>query len=133
MIAIRSGAAPSPGASEPSVRALSPFDPVARDRERLLRLWNFDYRIEIYVPAAKRRWGYYVFPLLEGERMVGRIDMRADRRAGALEVNRFWLEPGVRWNATRRAKLEAELARQARLAGVGRVEWREGEPAARPN
>ena len=115
------------------MRALSPFDPVARDRDRLKRLWSFDYRIEIYVPASRRLWGYYVFPLLEGERIVGRIDMRADRKTGALVVNRFWLEPGMRWNATRRSKLEAELARQARLAGVSRVEWKEREPATRPS
>ena len=114
------------------MRALSPFDPVARDRDRLKRLWDFDYRIEIYVPAAKRVWGYYVFPLLEGERMVGRIDMAARRKEDALVVNRFWLEPGVRWNATRREKLEAELVRQARLGGVERVEWREREPGVRP-
>ena len=114
------------------MRALSPFDPVARDRERLARLWDFRYRIEIYVPKPKRLWGYYVLPLLEGERIVGRIDMAARRADDALVVNRFWLEPGIRWNATRRAKLEAELVRQARLAGVARVEWREEEPAARP-
>ena len=84
------------------MRALSPFDPVVRDRERLSWLWGFDYRIEIYVPAAKRRWGYYVFPLLEGDRMVGRIDMAARRKEDALVVNRFWWEPGVRWNGTRK-------------------------------
>ena len=114
------------------MRTLSPFDPVARDRDRLLWLWGFSYRIEIYVPEPKRVWGYYVFPLLEGERMVGRIDMAARRKENALVVRRFWLEPGVRWNATRREKLEAELARMARLAGVGQVVWREREPAARP-
>ena len=111
------------------IRALSPFDPVTRDRERLAWLWGLDYRIEIYVPAAKRRWGYYVFPLLEGERMIGRIDMRADRKGDAIEVRRFWLEPGVRWGEGRRARLEAELARLARLAGVSGVTWLEREPA----
>ena len=114
------------------VRVLSPFDPVARDRERLSWLWGFDYRIEIYVPEAKRVWGYYVFPLLEGDRMVGRIDMRAVRAEGVLEVRRFWLEPGARWNGTRAARLDAELTRQARLAGVKGVRWLEEEPAARP-
>ncbi len=105
------------------LRALSPFDPVVRDRDRLAWLWDFDYRIEIYVSAHKRRWGYYVFPLLEGERMIGRIDMRADRSADTLEVRSFWLEPGVRWCAGRRAQLEAELVRQSRLSGVSRVTW----------
>ena len=119
------------GAPEPPsrIRALSPFDPVARDRDRLAWLWGFGYRIEIYVPAHKRQWGYYVLPLLEGERMIGRIDMRADRKGDALEVRRFWLEPGVRWAAGRRARLEAELVRQCRLAGVSRIVWLESEPA----
>ena len=118
------------------IRALSPFDPVVRDRQRVAWLWDFDYRIEIYVPAPKRRWGYYVFPLLEGERVIGRIDMRAVRagRGGdsddAIEVRRFWLEPGVRWGENRRARLEAELTRLARLAGVSRIVWLESEPAA---
>lgn len=114
------------------IRALSPFDPALRDRQRLAWLWDFDYRIEIYVPEARRRWGYYVFPLLEGERVIGRVDMRADRGADALEVRRFWLEPGVRWGqgrGGRRERLEAELVRLARLAGVSRVEWLETEPA----
>ena len=125
-------------ASPPRIRALSPFDPVVRDRQRLAWLWGFDYRIEIYVPAHKRRWGYYVFPLLEGERMIGRIDMRAVRPGrGAenddtIEVRRLWLQPGVRWSAGRRARLEAELTRLARLAGVSAVRWLETEPATSP-
>ena len=107
------------------LRALSPFDPVIRDRDRLAWLWDFDYRIEIYVPAAKRRWGYYVFPLLEGERMVGRVDMQAHRAKGRVEgrlhVSRVWAEG--RWGAGRQRRLEGELVRQARLAGVARVTW----------
>ena len=114
------------------IRVLSPFDPVVRDRERLGWLWGFDYRIEIYVPAAKRRWGYYVHPLLEGSRMIGRIDARANRAQGTLDVRRFWLEPGVRWTGGRRERLEAELRRQCRLAGVGRIAWLETKPASLP-
>src|SRR5436853_3959115 len=64
------------------LRLLNPFDPVVRDRGRLERLFGFDYRIEIFVPAAKRRWGYYVYPLLEGDRFVGRIEVKAERSAG---------------------------------------------------
>ena len=56
------------------LRIINPFDPVVRDRNRLKRLFGFDYRIEIFVPAAKRRFGYYVFPILEGDRFVGRIE-----------------------------------------------------------
>lgn len=105
------------------VRVLSPFDPVIRDRNRLSWLFAFDYRIEIYVPEAKRQWGYYVFPLLEKDRVIGRIDMRAKRKEGILEVKRLWLEPNIKLSAARASRIEAELQRQARLAGVGDVTW----------
>lgn len=101
------------------LRILSPFDPAVRDRSRLARLFGFDYRIEIFVPAAKRRWGYYVFPLLEGDRFVGRLEARADRGDGMLRATRLWSEPGLRWNPARQARLDSELARLARLAGCG--------------
>ena len=105
------------------LRILSPFDPVIRDRARLKRLFGFDYRIEIFVPAAKRIWGYYVYPLLEGDRMIGRLCAKADRAAGKLIVERLWTEPGVMWTPARAAKLDAELARFARLAGTSEVDW----------
>jgi uncharacterized protein len=105
------------------MRLLNPFDPVVRDRGRLARLFGFDYRIEIFVPAAKRRWGYYVFPLLERDRFVGRIDVKAERAAGRLIVAKLWPEPGVRWTSTRQTKLEAELQRLARFVGVADVVW----------
>ena len=101
------------------LRILCPFDPVVRDRARLERLLGFEYRIEIFVPAAKRRWGYYVYPLLEGARFVGRIDVKADRDAAALTVVNLWPEPGVAWTGARQLKLEAELARLARFVGIG--------------
>ena len=105
------------------LRILNPFDPVVRDRNRLLRLFGFDYRIEIFVPAAKRRWGYYVFPLLEGDRFVGRIETRAHRKDGKLTVDNLWPEAGVRWTRQRQQKLDAELARLARFVGVNNVVW----------
>ena len=105
------------------LRILSPFDPVIRDRARLKRLFGFDYRIEIFVPAARRIWGYYVYPLLEGDRMIGRLCAKADRNAGRLTVERLWTEPGVAWTPARAAKLDAELARFARLANTGEVDW----------
>ncbi|MCO5731071.1 winged helix-turn-helix domain-containing protein [Rhizobium sp. SSA_523] len=105
------------------LRVLSPFDPLLRDRDRAERLFGFSYRIEVFVPEPKRQYGYYVFPLLEGERMVGRIDMKADRRAGALVVKRLWWEKGVRDSAARQARLEAELQRLARFTGVERIEF----------
>ena len=103
------------------VRILSPFDPALRDRNRAERLFGFYYRIEIFVPAEKRQYGYYVFPILEGDAVIGRIDMKADRDAGVLDVTKLWLEPGVRAAKGRLAKLEAELGRMARFAGLDGV------------
>ncbi|MBW9089217.1 YcaQ family DNA glycosylase [Rhizobium wenxiniae] len=110
------------------IRVLSPFDPLLRNRDRAERLFNFFYRIEVFVPEPKRQYGYYVFPLLEGDRMIGRIDMKADRKAGVLDVKRLWLEKGVRASAGRLEKLDAELQRVGRFAGVEKVvyqpDWR---------
>ncbi|MEO0974964.1 MAG: crosslink repair DNA glycosylase YcaQ family protein, partial [Pseudomonadota bacterium] len=105
------------------LRVLNPFDPLVRDRARLERLFGFDYRIEIFIPAAKRRWGYYVFPLLEGDRFVGRLEAKADRKAGELRVLNFWQEPKAKWTPRRFEKLSAELTRFARLASVRTIVW----------
>ena len=105
------------------LRILNPFDPVIRDRTRLKRLFGFDYRVEMFIPAAKRQWAYYVYPILQGNRFVGRIEVRGDRAKGDLNVLAFWPEPGVKWSGTRRNKLAAELARFARLAEVRNVNW----------
>lgn len=108
------------------VRILSPFDPLMRDRARAERLFGFSYRIEIFVPEAKRRYGYYVYPVLRGDATVGRIDVKAERERDALAVRAFWLEPGVRPSKMLAAKLEAELERLRRFAGVGRVAFADG-------
>lgn len=99
----------------PRVRILSPFDPALRDRKRAERLFGFHYRIEIFVPAPQRRYGYYVFPVLEGADVIGRIDMA--RNGSTLDVRAFWSEPGVRMGVGRQARLHAELERAARFAG----------------
>jgi uncharacterized protein YcaQ len=108
------------------LRVLSPFDPLIRDRNRTERLFGYFYRIEVFVPEPKRQYGYYVFPRLEGGRLVGRIDMKADRKAGTLDVRRLWWEPKVRASAGRMERLEAELARLAKFTGVEDVRWLEG-------
>lgn len=105
------------------MRILNPFDPAIRDRARIERLFGFEYRIEIFVPEAKRKWGYYVFPLLEGDRFVGRIQVKANRKAGTLEVINVWPEPGVVWNDKRWQKLDAELSRLGRFIGIDNVRW----------
>lgn len=114
------------------LRIINPFDPVARDRDRLLRLFGFDYRIEIFVPPARRKWGYYVYPLLEGDRFVGRIELKSNRKKGALEVKQLWAENGITWTRAREDKLDAELVRLARLVDAQAIDWqcsRHSEPA----
>jgi len=103
------------------LRALSPFDPLLRDRNRTERLFGFRYRIEVFVPAAKRAYGYYVFPLLEGSRFVGRLDMKHARQDGTLRVKGLWLEPKVRLTAARKNLLGAELERIRKFTGAGRI------------
>src|SRR6478735_4383873 len=83
-----------PGGADPGVAFLAPLDPLAWDRDQLARLWDFDYRWEVYVPAAKRRWGYYVLPLLYGDRFVGRIEPKVDRSTDTLRILGLWWEAG---------------------------------------
>ena len=119
-LADRAAATPEPA---PRVRILSPFDPALRDRKRAERLFGFHYRIEIFVPEAQRKYGYYVFPVLEGTRLIGRIDMKADRAGGTLAVAAFWPERGIRMGAGRRAALERAVDRTLALAGCERTLW----------
>lgn len=105
------------------VRILSPFDPVLRDRSRAERLFGFHYRIEIFVPEAKRRYGYYVFPVVQGDRVIGRLD--AKRVGNALKVRAFWRETNARMGKQRTSGLVAELNRIKHLAGAKTLEFAE--------
>lgn len=96
---------------------LSPFDRLVYDRQRALDLFGFEYKLEIYVPPARRRWGYYVLPVLVGDRLVARADARAE--AGVLRVPALHVEPGAGAEDVEAAR--AELDALARRLGLGAV------------
>jgi uncharacterized protein YcaQ len=103
------------------LRFLSPFDPLIRDRLRALRIFDFDYRIEVFVPEMQRRYGYYVFPVLQGDRFIGRIDMKHRRQEGKLLVTRLWLEPGQRLTPGRKHDLDKALEHLRQFIGANAV------------
>jgi uncharacterized protein len=88
------GLSPAPGGSAAGVAFIAPLDPLVWDRDLVRRLFGFDYLWEVYVPAPKRRWGYYVLPVLYGDRLVGRIEPRIDRKASVLRILGLWWETG---------------------------------------
>ena len=105
-----------------ALTVLSPFDPIVWNRDRASRLWSFDYRIEIYVPASKRVYGYYVLPVLDGERLAARLDVKTDRAGGALRVLGAFAEPGVDHGALAE-RLRPHLRDLARFVGVDDVSY----------
>jgi uncharacterized protein YcaQ len=112
-----------PGGADPGVAFLAPLDPLVWDRDFLRRCYDFDYVWEVYVPAAKRRWGYYVLPILFGDRLVGRIEPRIDRKADTLRILGAWWEDGFDPLADERfaPALAAALDAHRRFGGVRRV------------
>jgi uncharacterized protein YcaQ len=97
---------------------LSPFDSLIWERRRTAEVFGFDYRIEVYVPAPKRTYGYFVLPLLLGDEVVARLDLKADRKRSVLRVNAAFLEPGVDGSETAAAAL-AELDALRGWLGLG--------------
>lgn len=102
-------------------RLLCPFDPVLRDRARCLRRFGFDYRFEAFTPAPKRQYGYYVLPVLEGTRLVGRLDPKVHRDKGILEVRGLWWEAGIRPTKRRMKRLMEALERLAVFTGASEI------------
>jgi uncharacterized protein YcaQ len=115
----------APPEPQPSVAFLPPFDPLVWDRELLGSLFGFEYVWELFIPPAKRRWGWYVLPMLFGDRFVGRIEPRIDRASGCVQVLGLWWQEGF---APRRAEGFVDAMREAlraylRFGGATRIEW----------
>ena len=113
------------GGAAPGVAFLAPLDPLVWDRELLRQLWDFDYVWEVYVPEAKRRWGYYVLPILFGDRFIGRIEPRFDRKARTLRILAIWWQDGVDPMAEEGlvTAFGDAVGALARFGGATRVVW----------
>jgi uncharacterized protein YcaQ len=116
-----------------SVVFLAPLDPLAWDRNLMRDLFDFDYVWEVYVPEHKRRWGYYVLPLLWGDRLVGRIEPRIDRGAGTIRILGLWWQDGFnpRHHAGFVEAMREALAAYVRFGGAKRIDWDGYRPGKR--
>ena len=115
------------GAWHPRTVLLGPFDPLIADRDRALKLFDFRFLLEMYKPAAKREFGYYVLAILHGDRLIGRLDPRLDRRAGVLHVNALYAEPHAPADAW--PAVEAAIHELATWLGATSVELPDELPA----
>lgn len=104
----------------PRTALLSPFDRLSYDRARALALFDFEYTLEMYKPAAKRRWGYYALPILHGDRLVGKLDAAADRDASVLRVNA--IHQDVDFTKPMRTAIMAEIDSLASWLGLDRLD-----------
>jgi uncharacterized protein YcaQ len=109
---------------------LSPFDPLVWDRARALAMFDFEYTIECYTPAPKRRYGYFVLPILHRGRLIGRLDAKAHRAVGQFEVKALFLEPGVRPEPSLVQAVAKAIADTARWHGTPEVRLGRTQPAA---
>jgi uncharacterized protein YcaQ len=112
-------------AADPGVAFIAPLDPLLWDRRLLRQLWSFDYIWEVYVPEPKRRWGYYVLPILFGDRLVGRFEPRFDRTARTLRILGIWWEEGFSPRREERfvARVREALGAYMAFVGARRIEW----------
>jgi len=108
---------------------LSPFDPLVWDRARLRAMFDFDYAIECYTPAAKRQYGYFVLPILHRGRLIGRLDAKAHRGEALFEIKAMFLEPGVEASPRLLQELALAIGETARWHGCDRIRLERARPA----
>ena len=106
---------------KPRLEFLAPLDPMLWDRRLIEAVWNYQYSWEIYTPAAKRKYGYYVLPIVRGQELIGRIEAAADRKANQMTVKNIWFEPDVRITQRLERALDSGIQRLARFNGLGTV------------
>ncbi len=107
---------------------LSPFDNLICDRDRTEALWNFHFRIEIYVPKAKRQYGYYVLPIMRGEQLIGRIAPRFNRKTGILAINGLYAEPDAPRDPQAVADIYAQINALASWLGAKEIQFNSEKP-----
>ncbi len=107
---------------KPRLEFLAPLDPMLWDRKLIEAVWGYQYSWEIYTPVVKRKYGYYVLPMVWGEELAGRIEATADRKNGCLTVKHIWFEPGVRRTKTLDRALDAAIRRLARFNECDRID-----------
>ena len=100
---------------------LAPLDPMLWDRKLVEAIWDYQYSWEIYTPADKRKYGYYVLPMLYGDKMAGRMEAAADRKAETLVIKNIWYEPGIRQTKKLNAAVDAAIGRLAKFNGCSRI------------
>ena len=117
------------GAWQPRTTLLSPFDNLICDRDRTEELFDFHYRIEIYVPKAKRRYGYYVMPILHGDRLIGRVDPKMDRKTRRLRINNVYVEDEALATAESGREVSTAIQNLAEFLGAREIEFGAEAPA----
>ena len=115
---------------QPRTTVLSPFDGLIRDRDRTELMWDFHYRIEIYVPKAKRQYGYYVLPILHGDQLIGRIDPHMDRKKGVLTVNAVYLEEAIRPDEATGRAVAHTITELAQFLEAKQIKYGDNVPAS---
>lgn len=118
------------GTWQPRTMLLSPFDNLICDRERTELMFDFFFRIEIYVPKAKRQYGYYVLPILQGDKLIGRIDPKLDRKKQVLNINSVHMEEGAPDNATTVDEIKTAIHDLADFLGATKVKFSKHVPDA---